>query len=63
VKEIKKNLSNSMKNQIMVIEKGEEMQAKGIHNIFNKIIAENFPMSQKRDAHLGTGSLQDTKET
>jgi hypothetical protein len=52
-----------MKNQIMVIEKGEEMQAKGIHNIFNKIIAENFPMSQKRDAHLGTGSLQDTKET
>jgi hypothetical protein len=26
----------------MGIEEGEEVQAKGIHNIFNKIIAENF---------------------
>jgi hypothetical protein len=31
----------------MVIEKREEMQAKGIHNIFNKIIAENFPSFKK----------------
>jgi hypothetical protein len=27
----------------MAIEEGEEVQAKGIYNIFNKIIAENFP--------------------
>jgi hypothetical protein len=29
------------------IEEGEEMQAKGIHNIFNKIITENFPTLEK----------------
>jgi hypothetical protein len=29
--------------RIMGIEEGEEMQAKGICNIFNKIITENFP--------------------
>jgi hypothetical protein len=29
--------------RIMGIEEGEEVQAKGIHNIFNKIIPENFP--------------------
>jgi hypothetical protein len=27
----------------MYIEEGEEVQAKGIHNIFNKIITEKFP--------------------
>jgi hypothetical protein len=27
----------------MVTEEGKEMQAKGSHNIFNKIITENFP--------------------
>jgi hypothetical protein len=27
----------------MGIEEGEEVQAKGMHNIFNKIITENFP--------------------
>jgi hypothetical protein len=26
---------------------GEEVQAKGMHNIFNKIITENFPNLQK----------------
>jgi hypothetical protein len=31
----------------MGIEKGEEIQAKGIHNIFNKIITENFPNLEK----------------
>jgi hypothetical protein len=31
----------------MVIEEGEEVQAKGIHNIFNKIITENFPNLKK----------------
>jgi hypothetical protein len=31
----------------MGIEEGEEMQAKGISNIFNKIITENFPNLEK----------------
>jgi hypothetical protein len=31
----------------MDIEEGEEVQAKGIHNLFNKIITENFPNLQK----------------
>jgi hypothetical protein len=29
------------------IEDGEEVQNKGIHNIFNKIITENFPNLEK----------------
>jgi hypothetical protein len=28
--------------RIMGVEEGEEVQAKGIHNLFNKIITENF---------------------
>jgi archaeosine-15-forming tRNA-guanine transglycosylase len=38
--------TNSIKRpnlRIISIEEGEEVQAKGIHNIFNKIITENFP--------------------
>jgi hypothetical protein len=31
----------------MSIEEGEEVQAKVIHNIFNKIIIENFPNVEK----------------
>jgi hypothetical protein len=31
----------------MGIEEGEEMQAKGMRNIFNKIITENFPNLEK----------------
>jgi hypothetical protein len=31
----------------MGIEEGEQVQAKGIHNIFNKIIIENFPNLEK----------------
>jgi hypothetical protein len=31
----------------MGIEEGEEIQAKGIRNIFNKIITENFPNLEK----------------
>jgi hypothetical protein len=31
----------------MGIEEGEEVQAKGIHNIFNKIITENFQNLEK----------------
>jgi hypothetical protein len=33
--------------RIMGIEEGEEVQAKGIHNIFKKIITENFPNLEK----------------
>jgi hypothetical protein len=33
--------------RIMGIEEGEEVQAKGICNIFNKIIKENFPSLEK----------------
>jgi hypothetical protein len=39
-------LTDSIKRpnlRIMGIEEGEEVQAKGMHNIFNKIIKENFP--------------------
>jgi hypothetical protein len=46
-----KELSNSIKRpnlRIMGIEEGEEVQAKGICNIFNKIIAENFPNLEKQ---------------
>jgi hypothetical protein len=31
----------------MTIEEGEEVQAKGTHKIFNKIITENFPNLEK----------------
>jgi hypothetical protein len=43
-------LTDSIKRpnlRIMGIEVGEEVQAKGIHNIFNKIIMENFPNLEK----------------
>jgi hypothetical protein len=33
--------------RIMGIEEGEEVQAKGMHNIFNKIITGNFPNQEK----------------
>jgi hypothetical protein len=48
LKTCKKNmqeLTDSIKRpslRITHIEEGEEVQAKGIHNIFNKIITENF---------------------
>jgi hypothetical protein len=35
----------------MGIEEGEEIQAKGIHDIFNKIIAENFS-NLKKEMHI-----------
>jgi archaeosine-15-forming tRNA-guanine transglycosylase len=43
-------LTNSIKRPnltIMVNEEGEEVQAKGLHNIFNKIITEYFPNLEK----------------
>jgi hypothetical protein len=33
--------------RIMGIEEGEKVQTKGIHNIVNKIITENFPNLEK----------------
>jgi hypothetical protein len=60
-KKLKKCLSNKSKKnmqevndsikrpniRIMGIEEGEEVQAKVIHNMFNKIMTENFPNLQK----------------
>jgi hypothetical protein len=43
-------LTNSIKRpslRVMGIEEQEEVQAKVIHNIFNKIITENFPNLEK----------------
>jgi predicted nuclease with TOPRIM domain len=43
-------LTNSIKRSnliIMGIEEGEEVQGKGMHNIFNKIITEKFPNIEK----------------
>jgi hypothetical protein len=43
-------LTDSIKRQnlrIMGIEKGEEVQAQGMCNIFNKLITENFPNLEK----------------
>jgi hypothetical protein len=50
------------KLQIMCIKEGEKVQVKGIHNIFNKIIGENFPnLGKKRDTYLGSGALHNTR--
>jgi hypothetical protein len=38
----------------------EEVQAKGMCNIFNKIITK-FPKSRENYVHSGTGNLHDTK--
>jgi chromosome segregation ATPase len=43
-------LTDSIKRpnlRLMGIEEGEEVQAKGMRNIFNKIITENFPNLEK----------------
>jgi hypothetical protein len=43
-------LTDSIKRtnlRMMGTEEGEEVQARGIHNIFNKIITENFPNLEK----------------
>jgi predicted nuclease with TOPRIM domain len=43
-------LTDSIKRpnlRIMGIEEGEEVQAKGMRNVFNKIITENFPNLEK----------------
>jgi archaeosine-15-forming tRNA-guanine transglycosylase len=43
-------LTDSIKRpnvRIMGIEEGEDVQAKGMHNVFNKIITENFANLEK----------------
>jgi hypothetical protein len=36
----------------MGVEEGEEIQTKGINNLFNRIIAKNFP-NLKKESHTG----------
>jgi hypothetical protein len=53
-------LTNSIKRpnlRIMSIEEREEVQAKGMRNIFNKINNRKLPKSRESYAHSGTGSL------
>jgi chromosome segregation ATPase len=45
---------------IMGIEEGEEVQSKGMHNIFSKIITENFPNLEKSIPTCARG-LQNTR--
>jgi hypothetical protein len=47
----------------MGIKEGGEVQAKGIGNVFNKNNSRKLPKSWERDAHPGSGTLQDTKQT
>jgi hypothetical protein len=59
-------LTDSIKRlnlRIMGIEEGEEVQAKGMHNIFNKIITENFPNLEKSIPIQDARGLQNTKQT
>jgi hypothetical protein len=44
------------------IEEGEEVQAKGIHNIFHKIITENFP-NLKKAIHIQVQEASRTPST
>jgi chromosome segregation ATPase len=46
--------------QIMGVEEGEEIQTKGINNLFNRIIAEKFPNLEK-ESHPGAANLQSIK--
>jgi hypothetical protein len=46
----------------MGIEEGEEIQTKGIGNLFNRIIVENFPNLEKGESHPGAGSLQNNSK-
>jgi archaeosine-15-forming tRNA-guanine transglycosylase len=47
---IMQELTNCIKRpslRVMGSEEGEKVQAKGIHNIFNKVTTENFPNLEK----------------
>jgi archaeosine-15-forming tRNA-guanine transglycosylase len=55
-------LTDSIKRpnlRIMGIEEGEEVRAKGMHNVFNKIITDNFPNLEKTVPI----QVQNTKQT
>jgi chromosome segregation ATPase len=57
-------LTDSIKRpnlRIMGMEEGEEVQEKGMCNIFKKII--KLPKSRENYAHSGTGNLQNTEKT
>jgi archaeosine-15-forming tRNA-guanine transglycosylase len=65
-------LTDSIKRpnlRIMSIEEDEEVQAKGIHNLFNKIITENFPNLEKampiqvQEASMTTNRLDQNRTT
>jgi chromosome segregation ATPase len=58
-------LTDSIKRpnlRIMGSEEGEEVQGKGMHNIFNKIITK-FPKSREIYSHTDARGLQNTKQT
>jgi hypothetical protein len=61
-KGIYKNSQLHQKNKPEITDEGTRVQAKGIHKIFNKIIAK-FSKSQESCVHSGTGSLHNTKQT
>jgi hypothetical protein len=57
-------LTDSIKRpnlRIMGIEEGEEVQAKGMRNIFNN--NGKFPKSRERYSHTDARGLQDPKHT
>jgi hypothetical protein len=56
-------LTDSIKRRnlrITGIEEGEEVQAKEMHNIFNKIITDNFPNLQKTMSIQGQEAYRTT---
>jgi hypothetical protein len=58
-------LTDSIKRsnlRIMGIEEGEEVQAKGMHNI-KQNNNRKFPKSRERYAHTDASGLQNTKQT
>jgi hypothetical protein len=57
-----KNSPTPSNLRIMGIEEGEEGQANGMHNIFNKIITK-FPKPRERYSHTDARGLQNTKRT
>jgi archaeosine-15-forming tRNA-guanine transglycosylase len=58
-------LTDSIKrpNLKIIVTEEEEMHAKGMHNIFNKIITENFPNLERKLCPFRYRKPQDTKQT
>jgi hypothetical protein len=48
---------------MMGIEEGEEVQAKGMHNIVKKNKNRKFPKSRGNYTHSGTGGFKNTEQT